>query len=79
MTLPRYSAFETSVAGALRALGHNVALQVGVAGYRIDLAVRHPEETERFVLGIECDGATYHRASAGSWLGCGRRTGSAIQ
>ncbi|MBL6081945.1 DUF4011 domain-containing protein [Belnapia sp. T18] len=58
------SPFETSVAGALRALGHDVALQVGVAGYRIDMAVRHPEEPDRFVLGIECDGATYHRAKS---------------
>lgn len=58
------SPFETSVAGALRALGHDVALQVGVAGYRIDIAVRHPEEPDRFVLGIECDGATYHRAKS---------------
>jgi very-short-patch-repair endonuclease len=58
------SPFETSVAGALRALGHNVTLQVGVAGYRIDLAVSHPEELGRFVLGIECDGATYHSAKS---------------
>lgn len=58
------SPFETSVAAALRAIGHNVALQVGVAGYRIDLAVRHPHEPDRFVLGIECDGATYHGAKS---------------
>jgi very-short-patch-repair endonuclease len=58
------SPFETSVANALRALGHNVVLQVGVAGYRIDLAVTHPEEPNRFVLGIECDGATYHSAKS---------------
>jgi very-short-patch-repair endonuclease len=58
------SPFETSVANALRALGHDVALQVGVAGYRIDLAARHPAEPARFVLGIECDGATYHSAKS---------------
>jgi very-short-patch-repair endonuclease len=58
------SPFETSVANALRALGHNVALQVGVAGYRVDLAVRHPVEPARFVLGIECDGAAYHSAKS---------------
>ena len=56
------SPFETSVANALRARGHDVALQVGVAGYRIDIAVRHPTERQCFVLGIECDGATYHSA-----------------
>ena len=54
------SPFEASVANALRARGHNVALQVGVSGYRIDLAVRHPDMPEHFVLGVECDGAAYH-------------------
>ncbi len=58
------SPFETSVANAMRALGHDVALQVGVAGYRIDMAARHPSQPARFVLGIECDGATYHSAKS---------------
>ncbi len=58
------SPFETSVANALRALGHDVALQVGVAGYRIDIAARHPAEPARFVVGIECDGAIYHSAKS---------------
>jgi very-short-patch-repair endonuclease len=30
-----------------------------VAGYFIDLAVKHPKRSG-FVLGIECDGASYH-------------------
>ncbi len=51
--------FEASVAEALRARGHEVALALGVAGYRIDIAVRRQG---RYVLGIECDGATYHDA-----------------
>ncbi|RVT99477.1 DUF4011 domain-containing protein [Rhodovarius crocodyli] len=51
--------FEASVAAALRAKGHEVALSLGVAGYRIDIAVKRQG---RFVLGIECDGATYHDA-----------------
>ena len=58
------SPFETSVANALKARGHEVEMQVGVAGYRVDLAVRHPEHPSHFVLGIECDGATYHRAKS---------------
>ena len=56
------SPFEESVANALRHRGHNVALQVGVSGYRIDIAIRHPQMPDHFVLGIECDGATYHSA-----------------
>ena len=58
------SPFEAAVAEALRARGHSVELQVGVAGYFIDMAVRHPEMADRFVLGIECDGAAYHSAKS---------------
>jgi very-short-patch-repair endonuclease len=53
------SDFEDAVARALRLRGYEVQLQVGVAGYRIDLAVWSPNH-DRFVLGIECDGWTYH-------------------
>ena len=35
--------------------------QVGSAGFKIDLAVRHPNHPGRYVLAVECDGATYHR------------------
>jgi len=56
------SPFEESVYDFLVMKGHNVATQVGCSGYRIDLAVKHPALDSRFVLGIECDGATYHSA-----------------
>ena len=36
--------------------------QIGCSGYRIDLAVIHPQESSRYILGIECDGAMYHSA-----------------
>lgn len=54
------SDFEVSVAQALRQKGYDVVAQVGVAGYFIDLAVRHPHKRGAFIMGIECDGATYH-------------------
>ncbi|MGD0190765.1 MAG: DUF3320 domain-containing protein [Rhizomicrobium sp.] len=54
------SPFEEAVALAIRRAGYRVASQVGVSGFRIDLGVFHPEEQGRFVLGVECDGATYH-------------------
>jgi very-short-patch-repair endonuclease len=54
------SDFEVEVAQALRARGYNVVAQVGVAGYYIDLAIKHPSKTDAFILGVECDGATYH-------------------
>lgn len=34
--------------------------QVGASQYRIDLAVRDHGDATRYVLGIECDGASYH-------------------
>jgi very-short-patch-repair endonuclease len=56
------SPFEAEVAYVLRQAGYKVATQVGVAGYFLDLAVRHPSNPDHFVLGVECDGATYHSA-----------------
>jgi hypothetical protein len=58
------SPFEEAVMRTLRAWGHDVVAQVGTAGYRIDLAIRHPEDPGRYLLGIECDGAMYHSSRA---------------
>lgn len=58
------SPFETEVSEVLAGLGYEVEPQVGVAGYRIDLAVRGRSNRDHFVLGIECDGATYHSAKS---------------
>lgn len=57
------SEFERMVADRIRAAGYDVHLQVGCSGYRIDLAVVDPERPGRYLLGVECDGATYHRAA----------------
>ena len=54
------SPFEAQVIEALRELGYKVEPQVGTAGYFIDMAVRHPDRPGRYLLAIECDGATYH-------------------
>lgn len=56
------SPFEEVVYDFLIKSGFSVATQVGCSGYRIDLAVKHPTLSGRFVLGVECDGATYHSA-----------------
>ena len=56
------SPFEESVYTFLVNEGYNVATQVGCSGYRIDMAVRHPDYNGRFAIGIECDGAAYHSA-----------------
>ncbi|MGQ4360782.1 DUF3320 domain-containing protein [Streptomyces sp. SAS_272] len=58
------SPFEEEVIGALRGWGYEVQPQVGVAGFRIDMAVRHPGAPGAYALGIECDGAMYHSSRA---------------
>lgn len=55
--------FEQAVRTALEARGWIVRAQVGISGYRIDLAVVDPDQPERFLAGIECDGTTYLRAA----------------
>lgn len=54
------SPFEDEVLRVIRSWGHDATPQVGSAGYRIDIGVRHPIEVGRYALGIECDGAMYH-------------------
>jgi very-short-patch-repair endonuclease len=58
------SPFEVVVAEAIQHHGFDVDCQVGVANYFIDLAIRHPEQPDTYLLGVECDGATYHSARA---------------
>jgi very-short-patch-repair endonuclease len=54
------SDFEVAVADVLRTHGFEVEPQLGVAGYRIDIAVKHPNYLSAYLAAIECDGATYH-------------------
>ncbi len=54
------STFEQEVAAALVARGLHPVSQVGCGGFRIDMALKHPQRPGEFCLGIECDGATYH-------------------
>ena len=56
------SPFEEYVLNRLRDHGLDVDPQVGVAGFRIDLGVRHPDYPHGYLLGVECDGRTYHSA-----------------
>ena len=58
------SDFEVFVAKAIRAKGFEVVAQVGVANYFIDLAIVDPNRVGTYLLGIECDGATYHSSKA---------------
>jgi len=46
----------------LKLRGYEVTPQLGVAGYRIDIAVKHPDVPGSYLAAIECDGASYHSA-----------------
>ncbi len=61
-TVEHDSPFEEAVYKYLDRKGYKLATQVGCSGYRIDMAVKHPELSGIYVLGIECDGAAYHSA-----------------
>jgi len=54
------SPFELEVMLALQERGYLVEAQVGTAGYFIDMAIKDPDCQGRYVLAIECDGASYH-------------------
>jgi hypothetical protein len=57
------SPFEGAVIEALERLGWQTLPQVGVSGFRIDIGIRHPDRPGAYLAGVECDGATYHRAA----------------
>jgi len=52
--------FEAQVYDVLQAKGVPLIPQVGASRFRIDLVAQHPTQAGRFVLAIECDGASYH-------------------
>ncbi|RYD48702.1 MAG: hypothetical protein EOP60_15185, partial [Sphingomonadales bacterium] len=54
------SDFEVAVMEGLSAAGHVCVPQVGSSGFFIDIGVVDPVDPQRFLLGIECDGASYH-------------------
>ncbi|RON51841.1 DUF3320 domain-containing protein [Pseudomonas frederiksbergensis] len=57
------SPFEEAVSAALTSRGWQVHTQVGVSAFRIDLGVVDPDAPGRYLAGVECDGATYHRSA----------------
>jgi len=61
---PPDSPFEIEVINALRQRGFDCIPQVGVAGFFIDVGVIDSESDGDFLIGIECDGATYHSAKS---------------
>ena len=58
------SVFETQVYQELTNRGFNVHTQIGASDYKIDLAIIHPDDPYRYILAIECDGATFHSSKS---------------
>lgn len=56
------SPFEEAVMKRLQSAGYEVDPQVGSSGFFVDMAVRDPDNPDAYLLGVECDGATYHSA-----------------
>jgi hypothetical protein len=52
--------FEAEVFDVLTAQGLKLIPQLGASHFRIDMVAAHPNKPGRFVLAVECDGATYH-------------------
>ena len=52
--------FEEAIMNALIKRGYEVDAQVGCLSYSIDLCIKDPRDTSRYILAVECDGASYH-------------------
>ncbi len=57
--------FIQAVSNFLRDKGYQIQTNVGCSDYQIDIAVIHPEFSDRYLLGIECDGLNYRRNATG--------------
>ena len=58
------SDFERAVAEGLRSRGWTVHTQIGVSRFRVDLGIVRPDRPGEYLVGVECDGATYHSLPA---------------
>lgn len=58
------SDFERWFLSRLNSASYEAHPQVGVAKYRIDIGVVHPDQPGTYILGVECDGATYHSSKS---------------
>lgn len=56
------SGLPRQVAQTLSAAGYTVQAQVGTSASRIELALLHPQQSGRYILGIELDGPQYQQA-----------------
>lgn len=60
LTTEPLNAFEAEVFDCLSSAGLKLIPQMGASQFRIDMVAEHPTKPGRYVLAIECDGASYH-------------------
>jgi very-short-patch-repair endonuclease len=58
------SALDEDVASEIKKMGYEIVPQVGCSGYRIDLGVVDPVNPGYYLMGVECDGATYKSSNS---------------
>jgi hypothetical protein len=58
------SDFEMYIIDQLKLMGCEGVPKIGVGGYCIDIGVKHKNWPNGYILGIECDGETYHAANS---------------
>ena len=59
-TFARLTAIGGGLPHRVKNLGYEIEPQVGVEGFFIDIGIRHPDCRGEFLMGLECDGSTYH-------------------
>jgi very-short-patch-repair endonuclease/predicted house-cleaning noncanonical NTP pyrophosphatase (MazG superfamily) len=58
------SALDEDIAAEIKKMGYQVIPQVGCSGYRIDLGVVDPVNPGYYLMGVECDGASYKSSNS---------------
>jgi hypothetical protein len=56
----------SNVADAVRNLGYTVNTNIGCSGYQVDIGIIHPEKSDKYVIGILCDGMNYYNGGTAS-------------
>ena len=54
------SPFQHAVAARLRSHGYDIHEELSTGGKFVDIAVVDPKHPGKYIIGIECDGASYH-------------------
>ena len=57
-----FLSYQAEIAEALKEKGFKVSENIGASDYKIDLAIAHAEDNNKFILGIQCDGTNYAKA-----------------